>query len=209
MRRLFNNTLVLKIDSIKPDGKLIKYAAGVLKNGGLVAFPTETVYGLGANLLNKKAIRRLYKVKDRPGNKPLTVHIASVSQIMALGCVLDVKSKKLAKKFWPGPLTMVLASKIGKPVGFRMPANKVALYLIKASGVPVVAPSANLSGKKPPTDARAVLAGLDGKIDVLLDSGRTDVGVESTVVDMTAHPIRILRQGAVKEVDIKKILANG
>jgi len=202
------NTLVVKIDPVKPDGELIKYAAGVLRDGGLVAFPTETVYGLGANLLNKRAIARLYKVKGRPGRKPLTVHIADVSQIRALGCVFDARARKLAKKFWPGPLTMVLSRKTGGSVGFRMPANRVALSLIKASGVPVAAPSANLSGKKPPTDGGAVLAGLNGKIDVLLDSGHTDVGVESTVVDMTSVPFVILRKGAVKEGNIKRLFAN-
>lgn len=205
--RSLKTTLILKIDPVAPDVKLIKYAAGVLKEGGLVAFPTETVYGLGANFLNKDAIARLYSVKKRPNNKPLTVHIAGIAQIRALGCIFDARARKLAKKFWPGPLTMVLRRKKGTPVGFRMPANKVALNLIRASGVPVVAPSANLSGEKPPTDARQVLAGLNGKIDVLLDSGRTDVGVESTVVDMTAEPIVILRQGAVKESMIKKVLA--
>ncbi|MCX5679511.1 MAG: L-threonylcarbamoyladenylate synthase [Candidatus Omnitrophica bacterium] len=193
--RSLRNTLILKVDPIKPDGKLIKYAARVLKDGGLVAFPTETVYGLGVNLLNKEAIARLYKVKERPGRKPLTVHIADVSQIKALGCALDARARKLAKEFWPGPLTMVLRSKKGVPIGFRMPANKVAL-------------NPNLSGKKPPTDARAVLAGLDGKIDILLDSGHTEVGVESTVVDMTADPFVMLRQGAIKETRIKRLLAN-
>ena len=199
-------TLVLKIDPVKPDGKLIKYAAGVLKGGGLVAFPTETVYGLGANLLDKKAVARLYKVKKRPGNKPFTVHIAGLGQIKKLGCALDARAKRLADEFWPGPLTMVLKAKDGGSVGFRMPANKVAIELIKSAGVPVVAPSANLSGNNPPTGAREVLKDLDGKIDVLIDSGPTDVGVESTVVDLTSREFRVLREGAVKSKAIEKIL---
>lgn len=205
--RSLKNTLVLKVDPVKPDGKLIAYAAAILKEGGLVAFPTETVYGLGANLLDKAAMARLRKVKARPANKPFTVHIANVSQIMRSGCVLDARAKKLAKKFWPGPLTMILKSNKGGTVGFRMPANKVALDLIRVSGVPVVAPSANLSGRKPPKDACAVLADLNGRIDVLLDSGPTDVGVESTVIDMTARPFAILRRGAISESEIKKLLS--
>lgn len=200
------NTLVLKVDPVKPDGKLIKYAANIIKGGGLVAFPTETVYGVGANLLNEEAVARLYKVKARPRSKPFTVHIASLGQIKSLGCVLDGRARKLANKFWPGPLTMVLGSNTGKPVGFRMPANKVAIDLIKAAGVPVVAPSANLSGKKPPTDAGGVLCDLEGKIDVLIDSGKTEVGVESTVVDMTGKTLVILRKGAIKETEINNCL---
>jgi len=202
----FKKTLVLKIDPAKPDSKLIKYAARVLKGGGLVAFPTETVYGLGANLLDKKAIARLYKVKERPGNKPFTVHIAGLGQIKKLGSALDDRAKRLANEFWPGPLTMVLKAKNGGSVGFRMPANKVAIELIKAAGVPVVAPSANLSGNNPPTEAGEVLRDLDGKIDVLIDSGPTDVGIESTVVDLTSGEFRVLREGAVKSKVIEKIL---
>ena len=201
-------TLVLKIDPDNPDGKLIRYAAGVLRAGGLVAFPTETVYGLGANLLDEEAIDRLYKVKARPRNKPFTVHIAALGQMKALGCALDGRAKKLAGKFWPGPLTMVIKAKGGGSVGFRLPANKVAIELIKAAGVPVVAPSANLSGANPPTDAGEVLKDLDGKIDVVIDSGPTDVGVESTVVDLTAEGFGVLREGAVKKEEIEKILSD-
>ncbi len=208
MMSYFKATLVLKVSPIKPDGKLIKYAAKALKDGGLVAFPTETVYGLGANLLDEEAIARLYKVKKRPRTKPFTVHIAGIRQIKALGCVFDARARKLAKKFWPGPLTMVLRSKVGAPVGFRMPANKVALGLIKASGIPVVAPSANLSGNNPPTKAKDVLRDLNGKIDVLIDSGPTDVGIESTVVDLTAKNIVILREGALKKKEIEKTLSD-
>lgn len=203
------DTLILKVDPRSPDPRIIKYASGVLRNGGLVAFPTETVYGLGANLLDKKAIKRLYAVKERPGGKPFTVHIARPASIKALGCRLDARAGKLARKFWPGPLTMVIASGGGGSVGFRMPANRVALELIKAAGVPVVAPSANLSGKRPPTDADSVLAGLEGKIDIVVDSGRTDIGVESTVIDMTVKPFKIIRRGAVGEKEIKKILPDG
>jgi L-threonylcarbamoyladenylate synthase len=203
------DTLILKVDPASPDLKMIKYAAKILKGGGLVAFPTETVYGIGANLLDEEAIERLYKVKERPGNKPFTVHIAGLSQVKSLGCTLDARAKKLAKKFWPGPLTMVVASDGGGSIGFRMPANKVALLLIKSSGVPVAAPSANLSGRKPPTDAPSVLMDMRGKIDVIIDSGPTDVGVESTVADLTVKPFKVLREGAIREKELRKILADG
>lgn len=180
----------------------------MLKDGGLVAFPTETVYGIGANLLDKKAVKRLYEVKKRPRNKPFTVHIASLGQIKALGCALDGRAKKLAGKFWPGPLTMVLKSRKGGSVGFRMPANKVAIELIKAAGVPVIAPSANLSGANPPTRAGEIIRSLGGKIDIIIDSGPTDVGIESTVADLTRKEIRVLRVGAVNIEELEKILSN-
>jgi len=205
----FKKTLRIKVDRAHPDKKLLRYAAKVLREGGLVAFPTETVYGLGANLLDETAIKSLYKVKKRPGNKPFTVHIASLGQIKKLKCALDVRAGKLARRFWPGPLTMVLKSKSGKSVGFRMPKNKVALELIRMARTPVVAPSANISRKKPPVTAAQVLKDLDGKIDIVIDSGPTDIGLESTVLDMTTRPYTVLREGALKNKDIRKILING
>jgi len=180
-----------------------------LREGGLVAFPTETVYGLGANLLDKEAIKSLYKIKKRPGNKPFTVHIASLKQIKDLGCALDIRAGKLARHFWPGPLTMVLRSKNGGSIGFRMPKNTVALELIRMTKTPVVAPSANISSKKPPVTAAEALKDLDGKIDIVIDSGRTDIGLESTVLNMTTKPYTVIREGAIKNKAIGKILVNG
>lgn len=206
--RSLKDTLVLKVNPVSPDGKLIGYAARVLRAGGLVAFPTETVYGIGANLLDGEAVSRLYKVKERPRSKPFTVHISDLSQIKTLGCSLDARAKKLAGKFWPGPLTMVLKSKRGGSVGFRMPANKVAMDLIRRAGVPVVAPSANLSGRKPPVEAGEILKELGGKIEVLIDSGPTEVGIESTVVDLTEKGFSVLREGALKKEAIEKILSD-
>ena len=205
----FKKTLRIKVDRANPDKKLLRYSARVLREGGLVAFPTETVYGLGANLLDKEAIKNLYRVKNRPGNKPFTVHIASLKQIKDLGCVLDIRARKLAQHFWPGPLTMVLRSKSGKRVGFRMPKNTVALELIRMAKAPIAAPSANISAKKSPVTAAEVLKGLDGKIDIIIDSGRTDIGLESTVLDMTTKPYTVLREGAVKNRAIGKILIDG
>jgi len=200
------NTPVLKIDPSRPNIRHISFAAKVIRDGGLVAFPTETVYGLGANLLNKRAIANLYKVKARPGSKPFTVHIATLHTIRRMGCHLKKEALALAKKFWPGPLTMVLKTKGGRKIGFRMPDHKAALKLIKLSRVPVVAPSANLSGHPAPKNAREVLKDLGGRIDLLLDGGRTSIGTESTVVDLTVTPHKILREGAIKSNEIANIL---
>lgn len=202
MRSLKNETLVLKIDPDKPDKRLIAYCAAVVQKGGIVAFPTETVYGLAANLLKKKTLDRLYRAKKRPRSKPFTVHIADTAVIKKMGCDIDRAAKALIARFWPGPLTIILRSKSGKNIGFRMPANKIALELIRRAGVPVVAPSANASGARPPKNAGGVLKTLDGKIDLVLDGGSTKIGVESTVIDLTARPFRILRRGAVKAKDI-------
>ena len=204
--RSLKKTILLKIDPDRPDKKIISQAACALRSGGLVAFPTETVYGLGANLLNKKAVAKLYEVKDRPENKPFTVHIENISAIKSAGCRITKEAKILIDKYWPGPLTIILAREDGLKTGFRMPANKIALELIKEAGVPVVAPSANISGQTPPTTPDDVIGQLDGKIDILLDAGPTDVGIESTVVDMTVIPPSVLREGAIKKGELLKAI---
>ncbi|MCX5678781.1 MAG: L-threonylcarbamoyladenylate synthase [Candidatus Omnitrophica bacterium] len=201
-----SRTLVIKIDPDKPDKDVIAYSAGVIRSGGIVAFPTETVYGLAVNMLDDKAIKKLYRIKSRSRGKPFTVHIADVGLIKKMGCRVTGTVGRLIKKFWPGPLTIILNSKGGKSVGFRMPANTAALELISASGVPVAAPSANISGRKPPTSARGALKDLDGKIDIVLDAGRTKVGIESTVIDMTVSPPAILREGAISSRMLRKVL---
>ena len=152
---------------------------------------------------------KLSRVKKRPGGKFYTVHIAGVSTIKKMGCRISKPAKALMDRYWPGPLTLVLPAESGDSIGFRMPANKVALELIGCSKVPVVAPSANLSGSKPPVEASQVLEELDGKIDMVIDAGPTEVGVESTVVDMTVEPFKILRKGAIKAGEIKRILSDG
>jgi L-threonylcarbamoyladenylate synthase len=201
-----SRTLVIKIDPDDPDKDVLAYSAGVIRSGGIVAFPTETVYGLAANLLDDKAIEKLYKIKSRSRGKPFTVHIADPKLIKKMGCRITGAAGRLIKKFWPGPLTVILRSKGGKKVGFRMPANIVALELIASSGVPIVAPSANISGRRPPTSAGGALKGLSGKIDVVLDAGRTKVGIESTVIDMTVSPPMILREGAISSKALRKAL---
>ena len=199
-------TLVLKIDAKKPEEKVIRRAAALLKKGKLVAFPTETVYGLGANALDRRAMAKLRAAKERPKGKPFTVHIADTTIINKMGCRMTKEAKLLSDKFWPGPLTMILRNANGRKIGFRMPDNLVALKIIKRAGVPIAAPSANLSGERPPKSARGVLASLDGKIELLLDAGKTAVGIESTVVDMTTTPPRILREGAVSRREIVRVI---
>jgi L-threonylcarbamoyladenylate synthase len=199
-------TLTLKVDPKRPDLALVAYAAAGVRGGKLIAFPTETVYGIAANMLDKKAIDRLYAVKKRPKTKPFTVHIAREDQIAEAGCRLTKEAKLLTGRFWPGPLTILLKSKRGGKVGFRIPRNPVALCLIASSGVPVVAPSANLSGRSAPSNAREVLKQLDGRIDMVLDGGKTEVGIESTVVDCSVTPPVIVRQGAISREKLKKLI---
>ncbi len=200
---------------LKITAKSIKLAASIIKNGGLVAFPTETVYGLGANALDKKSVLKIFKVKGRPADNPLIVHIADKNEIYSLAKKIPQVAKKLIDKFWPGPLTLVLEKKSivpkevsagGKTVAIRMPNHKIALALIRAAGMPIAAPSANISGHPSPTTAQHVAEDFEDKIDLILDGGRTSVGVESTVVDMTVFPPVVLRQGGLSLENLKKII---
>lgn len=197
---------ILKVDPENPDNDVILQAADIVRSGGLVAFPTETVYGIAADFQNKKAIEALYRVKERPPDKPFTVHISSISMIEAMGCEITAAVKKLIDKFWPGPLTIIIKSKDGRKIGFRMPANRVALELIAATGVPVAAPSANISGNKAPACAGDVLKELEGRVDALLDGGPAALGIESTVVDITVSPPKVLREGAVSRESLMEVL---
>ncbi len=199
-------TDLIKINPLKPQAERIERAASVLKNGGLVAFPTETVYGLGANLLDEKAIDKLYRIKERPRNKPLTVHVADIKTVKKMAGRIPGGAKRLAERFWPGPLTLVLKDKRGRKTGFRMPDNRIAFLLIKKAGVPVAAPSANISGRCPPKSAKEVLMGLGGKIDMVLDGGKTRIGVESTVVDMSGENFKILREGVISKSEIQRAI---
>lgn len=194
----------VKIDPKRPDKKIIAEAADIVKKGGLVVFPTETVYGIAANLLDDKAITKLYEVKNRSRSKPFTVHISDIKMIEKMGCKVTRRAKALIDRFWPGPLTIILKSENGSTIGFRMPANRIALEFIKAVGAPIVAPSANLSGKAAPTSAEEALKDLEGHVDMALDAGLTDIGLESTVIDLTAAAPKVLREGAIKAEDLKK-----
>lgn len=207
MRAVKKSTLVLKVNPSRPDERIISYAAAGIRYGRLVAFPTETVYGIAANLFCGDAVSELSRVKKRPRGKPYTVHIADIATIRKMGCRLDRRARALAGKYWPGPLTLILKSKRGTKTGFRMPANKVALELIRRAEVPVVAPSANVSGNRPPVNVSEVLRELDGKLDMVIDAGKTKVGVESTIVDLAVDPPKILREGAIPSKDIFRLIA--
>ncbi len=195
-------TRVIKINPRCPEQDFIKEAAGVLRNGGLVGFPTETVYGIGANLLESQTIQRLYEIKQRPKDKPFSLHISDLNQLQDFVSSLSKEAEALIKRFWPGPLTIVTIGKDGQKIGIRMPKNEIAIQLIREAKVPVVAPSANLSGNTPPKNASEVLKELGGVLDLILDGGQTEIGIESTVVDVTSSPFRILREGAISSKEI-------
>ena len=173
-------TKVIKLNPDFPEERYINEAADIIKNGGLVVFPTETVYGIAANILNDSTINRLYEIKKRPRDKPFSVHIADFSALKQLNIILSKDAEMIAKRFWPGPLTIVAFNNKKEKIGLRMPDNRIAFLLIKKAGVPVVAPSANLSGNKPPVSAEEVLLEMDGQVDMILNGGRTRIGIEST-----------------------------
>ena len=197
-------TAVLKVDPKSPDGYSISYAAALLASGALVAFPTETVYGLGANRASAGAMAALARAKNRPKGKAFTVHISSGKMVGRMGCRITPDAARLIKRYWPGPLTVILRSRSGDKIGFRMPANPIAIQLIEAAGVPVAAPSANLSGNRPPVSAKDVLREMAGRIDLVIDGGKTAVGIESTVVDLSVSPPVVLREGAIRAREIFK-----
>ncbi len=195
-------TKIIKINPNFPEEAFIKEAAKALQRGKLVAFPTETVYGIGANFLDKKAMDRLYAVKKRPKNKPFTVHIAGFEALKDLKIVLSEHAERIIRKFWPGPLTIVAFNKKKEKIGLRMPSNKIALELISKAKLPIVVPSANISGKKPPLSGKDVISEMDGLVDIILDAGNTEVGKESTVLDVTKDPFTIVRPGAIPKEDL-------
>ena len=198
------------------DPESIERAAGLIRSGRLVAFPTETVYGLGANGLDGRAVSRIFEAKGRPADNPLILHVYRLDDVLPLiGGPLTDNARALADAFWPGPLTMVLPKSALVPdavtagldtVAVRMPSHPAALKLIESAGVPVAAPSANRSGRPSPTRAEHVLEDMDGRIDMVLDGGPCKVGLESTVVDMTQELPRILRPGGVTPEMIKAAL---
>ena len=189
-----------------PDTTAITEAAKLLRSGGLVAFPTETVYGLGADATNPKAIERLNKVKGRPPEKPYSLHLYAPEQMRPYVASVPPAAAKLIERFWPGPLTVVLPGKDGKTVGFRLPDHPIARAFLKACEVPVVAPSANRSGSPPPTDAQEVMAALNGDLDCLLDGGPTRLGRESTVVEAVGGRLEIRREGAISKETILSVI---
>lgn len=208
-------TIIHKINAQSPDSKIISQAGNIIRSGGLVAFPTETVYGLGADALNPNAVKHIYEAKGRPSDNPLILHVASIEQAESLVFMNDT-SRRLAQKFWPGPLTMVLPARKIIPLrtrggletaAVRFPDNPTAQALIIASGTPIAAPSANISGRPSPTDAQSVFADMNGRIDMILDGGKVLVGIESTVIDVTdpSH-VLLLRPGGTGRELIEQTL---
>ncbi len=208
-------TKVWRVDPNEPDLTAIMEAAEIIRRGGLVAFPTETVYGLGANALDEEAVRKIFAAKERPSWDPLIVHVSEWSMLEQLVADVPEALTELAERFMPGPLTVVLRKKpivpdcvtAGLPtVAVRMPGHPVALALIRAAGVPIAAPSANRFGRPSPTTAEHVWHDLAGRIDGILDAGPTFVGVESTVLDLTKTPPVILRPGGISKEALEEVL---
>ncbi len=210
-------TKIIQIDGENIDNDLMKEAAKIIKSGGLVAFPTETVYGLGANGLDQEAVKKIFIAKGRPQDNPLILHVHSIDQVKELVDDIPDLAKKCMKEFWPGPLTILLkrSNKVLdvitaglQTVAIRMPENNIALDLIKLSKTPIAAPSANTSGRPSPTSAKHVVEDLSGKVDMIIDGGSTGIGLESTVLDLSTDIPMILRPGGVTEEDLRKIIPN-
>ncbi len=206
---------MLKVSPLKPEPEVIEEAVRVLKNGGLVAFPTETVYGLGARVFDRVAVKRIFEVKGRPPDNPLIVHVSGLKMLKDVVTEVPTYLRKVLEKVWPGPITFVLKKRPEVPrevtaglntVAVRCPAHPVALALIDSLGEPVAAPSANLSGRPSPTRPEHVIEDLGGKIELILDAGETFFGVESTVINVLADPPVLLRPGPFTVEELSKLL---
>ena len=209
-------TKVAIIKDIKKDIKFIEEAARVIKSGGIVAFPTETVYGLGANALEEEAVKKIFIAKGRPQDNPLIVHVCS-KDISNLVKKVPKVAQELINKFWPGPLTIILEKKDIIPnmtsadldtIGIRMPNSEIALKLIELSDRPIAAPSANISGRPSPTEVERCIDDLDGRVDYIIGGESSDIGVESTIIDCTVNPPLILRPGGITLEMLREIDSN-
>jgi L-threonylcarbamoyladenylate synthase len=199
-------TRILQVDKERPDPAAIEEAAQAIRDGKLVVFPTETVYGLGAHALDPIAVQKIFDAKERPANDPLIVHIAHIGQVGQCAVGMPAGARKLALSFWAGPLTLILQKKPQVPdlvtaglpsVALRVPSHRVARALMEMAGVPIAAPSANRFSRPSPTIAAHVLEDLDGRVDLILDAGPTDIGLESTIVDFTTDPPILRRPGGL------------
>ncbi|HEX4130418.1 MAG TPA: L-threonylcarbamoyladenylate synthase [Pirellulales bacterium] len=208
-------TIVLPVDPQLPDPTAIARAAAVLRAGGLVVFPTETVYGLGANALDVEAVAGIYRAKGRPATNPLIVHVGTIADAQRLATTWPAAAEKLAERFWPGPLTIVLPKTSlvpetttagGATVALRMPSHPVARALLAASGVPLAAPSANTSTGISSTTAQHVLKTLNDRVDMVLDGGACPGGLESTVLDLSGEHPRLLRPGLIGVAELEAVL---
>ncbi len=215
-------TKILKIDAEKEEftpleEQALQDAGEIIKSGGLVAFPTETVYGLGGDGLNKESSRKIYAAKGRPSDNPLIIHIANMEALDYIVEEVTQEAQKIARAFWPGPLTMILRKSENVPeettgglqtVAVRMPSNKVACKLIEYGGGYIAAPSANLSGRPSPTVAKYVVEDMNGRIDMIIDGGEVGIGLESTIIDLTVTPPQILRPGYITQAMLNEVLGN-
>ena len=204
-------------DRVAEKEDLLRQAGEILKNGGLVAFPTETVYGLGGDGLNRESSKKIYAAKGRPSDNPLIIHIVDMEALPYIVSEVSPEVEKVAAAFWPGPLTMILPKSDNVPdettgglktVAVRMPSHKVARKLIEYAGGYVAAPSANASGKPSPTVAKYVIEDMDGRIDMIIDGGEVGIGLESTIIDMTVNPPQILRPGFITEAMLAEVLGD-
>ncbi|MDE1871486.1 MAG: threonylcarbamoyl-AMP synthase [Candidatus Micrarchaeota archaeon] len=208
-------TKVIKVNPVNPEMELIREAAAIIKSGGIVAFPTETVYGLGADAFNGGACRNIFKAKNRPMDNPLIAHISKTRDIERVAREVPEEVMNAVKILWPGPVTFRLKKNEAVPIettagldtiSVRMPAHPVALRLIEASGTPIAAPSANISTRPSGTRAEHVIKDFDGKIDAILDGGDAAFGMESTIIDATVEPYLLLRPGAFTMEELRKYL---
>ena len=213
------NTKIINVqeDRVAEKEDLLRQAGEILKNGGLVAFPTETVYGLGGDGLNRESSKKIYAAKGRPSDNPLIIHIVDMEALPYIVSEVSQEVEKVAAAFWPGPLTMILPKSDNVPdettgglktVAVRMPSHKVARKLIEYAGGYVAAPSANASGKPSPTVAKYVIEDMDGRIDMIIDGGEVGIGLESTIIDMTVNPPQILRPGFITEAMLAEVLGD-
>ncbi|MBE5958802.1 MAG: threonylcarbamoyl-AMP synthase [Lachnospiraceae bacterium] len=209
------DTIIVKVNDVKKDYNYIEQAGNIIKAGGLVGFPTETVYGLGADALNEEAAAKIYAAKGRPSDNPLIAHISNISMLDSLVTEIPPKAKVLMDKFWPGPMTLIFNKSEVVPKGttggldtvaVRMPDNEIARGLIEAAGTPIAAPSGNLSGKPSPTIAEHMIDDMDGRIDMIIDGGMVGMGLESTIVDMTCEPPMILRPGFITKEMLDEVI---
>ncbi len=214
------NTEIVTIDEKNIDDRakeILKRAGEIIKGGGLVAFPTETVYGLGGDALQSESSKKIYAAKGRPSDNPLIVHVADMDSVSEIVGSVPEEAKKLAAAFWPGPLTMIMNKNEKVPyettggldtVAIRMPDNRIALELIRASGGFIAAPSANTSGRPSPTLARYCVEDLSGKIEMIIDGGQVGIGLESTIVDLTGQTPMILRPGYITRQMLEDVLGD-
>ncbi len=210
-------TRMLKISEARPNKRIISKAAHIIRYGGTVIFPTETVYGLGANAFDESAVLKIFKAKSRPKDNPLIVHIADVGWLSRVVEEIPERFEPIFESVWPGPITFVMRKSKSIPdcvtaglnkVSVRIPSNRIALSLIKASGVPIAAPSANMATRPSPTKAQHIMEEMKGKVDMILDGGQSAYGIESTIVDITSKVPTVLRPGPFTIDELRKILGN-